>query len=156
MSETLSEMIALGTPAPKFNLPDTNGKTISLENFSDFPALLVVFMCNHCPFVKHILESLVEFVKHYQSKGLAVVGINSNDVVMYPQDNPEQMAKLAKEADFTFPFLYDESQQTAKDYHATCTPDQPDQDRPDPGRPDPDRLDPDLLLASFLWLPVPW
>ena len=80
-------------------------------------------MCNHCPFVKHILNVTVDLVREYQTKGVAVVGINSNDVVNFPEDSPEMMAKVAKESDFTFPYLYDQSQEVAKAYHAACTPD---------------------------------
>ncbi len=123
MSLTASQMLELGTPAPQFNLPDTTGRKVSLHDFKDAPALLVVFMCNHCPFVKHILDKMVELVKGYQKKGVAVVGINSNDVANYPQDSPEMMAKTAKKSGFTFPYLYDETQQTARSYRAACTPD---------------------------------
>ncbi len=123
MVRTLSEMIALGTKSPHFNLPDTAGKMVSLKDFETSPALLVVFMCNHCPFVKHILTGLVELIKQYQPKGVAVVGINSNDVDSFPEDSPEMMRKIAKEKDFTFPYLFDEYQKVAKAYHAACTPD---------------------------------
>ena len=123
MVETASEMLALGTPAPAFDLPDTEGHMVSLSDFKEAPALLVIFMCNHCPFVKHILNPMVGLVREYQAKGVAVVGINSNDVVNFPEDSPEMMAKVAKEAGFTFGYLYDESQEVAKAYHAACTPD---------------------------------
>ncbi len=123
MSLTASQMLELGTPAPQFNLPDTAGKEVTLGDFMDAPALLVIFMCNHCPFVKHILHKLVELVKGYQKKGVAVVGINSNDVASYPDDSPELMAKTAKKSGFTFPYLYDETQEAAKAYRAACTPD---------------------------------
>jgi peroxiredoxin len=122
MVMTASEMLALGTPAPGFSLPDIEGNIVSPGDFEDSPALLVVFMCNHCPFVKHILAALVELVQEYQAKGLAVVGINSNDVENFPEDKPEMMAKVAKEAGFTFPYLYDQSQEVAKSYRAACTP----------------------------------
>ncbi len=123
MSVTASKMLDLGTSAPDFNLPDTQGNMVSLGNFKDTPALLVIFMCNHCPFVKHILSLMVDLIKQYQAKGMAVVGINSNDVANFPDDRPEKMAKVAKEASLTFPYLYDETQEVAKAYHAACTPD---------------------------------
>jgi peroxiredoxin len=123
MSATLSTMLPLGTKAPDFSLPDTQGKTVSLEDFRESPALLVIFMCNHCPFVKHILDHLVKLVKEYQDKGLAVVAINSNDVSTYPDDSPEKMADVAKSKDFTFAYLYDENQDVAEAYRAACTPD---------------------------------
>jgi peroxiredoxin len=119
-----SRMLALGTPAPSFSLPDAvSGKTISLESLPDAQALLVVFMCNHCPFVKHILDGFASFAREYGPKGLAVVAISSNDVAAYPDDAPAEMAKLARAKGFTFPYLYDESQQVAKSYQAICTPD---------------------------------
>jgi peroxiredoxin len=123
MTVTASKMISLGTSAPDFSLPDTEGNNVSLSDFKQAPALLVVFMCNHCPFVKHILESFVELAKDYQQKGVAVVAISSNDVNDFPEDSPEMMAQKAKESGFTFPFLYDENQKVAKAYQATCTPD---------------------------------
>ncbi|MHC4640354.1 MAG: thioredoxin family protein [Planctomycetota bacterium] len=123
MTATNSTMLALGTSAPNFSLPDTEGNIVSLADFKEAPALLVIFMCNHCPFIKHIVSDLVELAKEYQSKGIAVVGINSNDVANYPDDGPELMAKLVKEAGFTFPYLYDETQEVAKAYNAACTPD---------------------------------
>jgi len=118
-----STMLPLGTEAPDFKLPDTQGKTVSLADFEDIPALLVIFMCNHCPFVKHIINELVKLVKEYQQKGVAVVGINSNDVESFLEDRPDMMAKAAKKKGFTFPYLYDESQNIARAYHAACTPD---------------------------------
>jgi peroxiredoxin len=118
-----STMLAIGTKAPNFELLDTEGKMVSLKDFADKKALLVVFMCNHCPFVKHIIDKLVEIVREYQSKGIAVVGINSNDVENYPDDSPSAMARVAKEKGFAFPYLYDESQNVAKAYKAACTPD---------------------------------
>jgi len=123
MVMTASTMLRLGTLAPDFSLPDTEGNVISTNDFKEAPALLVVFMCNHCPFVKHILSGLIELIKEYQAKGVAVVGINSNDVTNFPEDSPEMMAKVAKEKSFTFPYLYDETQAVAKAYHASCTPD---------------------------------
>ncbi len=123
MSLTASQMLELGTSAPQFNLPDTAGKQVNLSDFKDTPALLVIFMCNHCPFVKHVLDKMVELVKGYQKKGVAVVAINSNDVDNYPDDRPEMMAKIAKKTGFTFPYLYDETQKAARAYRAACTPD---------------------------------
>ena len=123
MVATASTMLPLGTKAPDFRLPDIDGNIVSLADFEDSPALLVVFMCNHCPFVKHILEPMAALISDYQKKGVAVVGINSNDVENYPEDAPDRMAAVAAEKDFTFPYLYDQSQQVAKAYYAACTPD---------------------------------
>ncbi len=123
MAVTASTMLTLGTSAPDFSLPDTEGNLVCLDDFKDAPALLVIFLCNHCPFVKHVLGGLTGLIKVYQAKGVAVVGINSNDVGDYPEDRPEMMAKLAEEKGFTFPYLYDETQDVAKAYHAACTPD---------------------------------
>jgi len=116
-------MLELGTSAPDFHLPDTNGKIISLKDFQDAPALLIIFMCNHCPFVKHILNDLVELIKDYQERSVAVVGINSNNFENYPEDCPKIMKETTKKKGFTFPYLYDESQEVAKSYSAACTPD---------------------------------
>lgn len=123
MTVTTSKMLPLGTSAPDFKLPDTEGNMVSLADFKKAQALLVIFMCNHCPFVKHVLSVLVELIKEYQAKGIAVVGINSNDVASFPEDSPEMMAKVAREAGFAFPYLYDETQEVAKVYSAACTPD---------------------------------
>ena len=123
MAVTASRMLALGTSAPDFSLPDTAGNTVSLADFEKSPALLIIFMCNHCPFVKHVLGNLVELIKGYQAKEVAVVGINSNDVANYPDDRPDMMAELARESGFTFPYLYDETQEVAGMYSAACTPD---------------------------------
>ncbi|MGD9110437.1 MAG: thioredoxin family protein [Phycisphaerales bacterium] len=123
MTATASTMLPLGTQAPDFALPDTDGSTVTLSDFKGKKALLVIFMCNHCPFVKHVLEDMVSLIKEYQQKGLAAVGINSNDVENYPEDSPDMMATVAKEKGFTFPYLYDEDQQVAKAYQAACTPD---------------------------------
>jgi peroxiredoxin len=116
-------MPELGLPAPEFSLPDPTGKTWSLSDFSDAKALLVVFMCNHCPFVIHLREALSAFASEYQPKGVAVVGINANDVMTHPDDSPEKMAEEIERVGYTFPYLYDESQQTAQAYRAACTPD---------------------------------
>jgi peroxiredoxin len=124
MVVTTSKMLALGTKAPDFSLPaDTKGNIVSLSDLAEAPALLVVFMCNHCPYVKHVLSDLVRLVKEYQTKGVAVVGINSNDFANFPEDSPEMMAKIAKKTGFTFPYLFDEIQKVAKAYRAACTPD---------------------------------
>lgn len=123
MAVTASRMLELGTSAPDFSLPDTRGKIVSLADFDKSPALLVIFLCNHCPFVKHVLSNLVKLIEDYQTRGVAVVGINSNDVENYPEDSPDMMAKLAKQSGFTFPYLYDETQEVAKAYSAACTPD---------------------------------
>jgi peroxiredoxin len=123
MVVTASTMLQLGTLAEEFSLPDTKGNIVSLGDFGQAPALLIVFMCNHCPFVKHILSDLIGLVKEYRAKGVAVIGINSNDVANFPEDSPEMMAKAAREYDFPFPYLYDETQEVAKAYHAACTPD---------------------------------
>lgn len=123
MAVTPSTMLELGTPAPDFSLPDPAGKTYSLGDFADSPALLVMFICNHCPYVKHLRTGLAEFAREYQARGLAVVGISSNDVRTHPQDGPKKMAEEAADAGYTFPYLYDASQSVAKHYRAACTPD---------------------------------
>ncbi len=123
MAKTLSTMLDLGTPAPVFNLPDTQGNQVSLDDFSGAKALLVAFLCNHCPYVIHIRPALAAFAREFQSRGLAVVGINANDVVRYPDDSPEKMKVEAVQAGYTFPYLFDETQAVAKAYRAACTPD---------------------------------
>jgi len=123
MVAVISTMLQLGTRAPDFKLPDTGGKMISLADFKNAAALLIVFMCNHCPYVKHIRAGLAQLARDYQPRGLAVVGISSNDVANYPQDSPAKMAEEAKSAGYVFPYLYDETQGVAKAYHAACTPD---------------------------------
>src|SRR5512139_455730 len=116
MAVTPSTMLPLGTKAPGFKLPDTSGKTVSLKDFERVPALLVIFMCNHCPYVKHIRVHLTELVKEYQKKGVEAVAVNSNDVTGFPEDNPENMARVVKELGYTFPYLYKESKKTARAY----------------------------------------
>lgn len=116
-------MLPLGTKAPGFRLPDPHGKLVSLDIFTGAPALLVAFICNHCPYVKHIRTSFASFAREYQARGVAIVGINSNDVANYPDDSPEKMAEEIVAAGYTFPYLYDESQEVAKAYRAACTPD---------------------------------
>jgi len=123
MVKTASTMLELGTPAPGFSLRDAEGKTVSLADFADAKALLVMFICNHCPFVKHVAGELARLGKEYQERGVAVVGINSNDVENYPEDSPRKMAEELKARGYTFPYLYDESQEVAKAYRAACTPD---------------------------------
>lgn len=123
MAVTASRMLDLGTSAPDFSLPDTEGNVVSIADFEKSPALLIIFMCNHCPFVKHVLSKLIDLIKGYQARSVTVVGINSNDVANYQEDSPKMMAKLAKESGFTFPYLYDETQGVAKAYSAACTPD---------------------------------
>jgi peroxiredoxin len=116
-------MLPLGTKAPEFRLLDTGGKLVSLRDFSRAQALLVVFMCNHCPYVKHIRSGLAQLARDYQPRGVAMVGISSNDVANYPADSPAKMAEEAKAAGYVFPYLYDETQELAKTYRAACTPD---------------------------------
>lgn len=123
MVMTASTMLPLGTEAPDFTLPDVQGNPISLSDFKEAEALVVVFMCNHCPFVKHVIDGLAKLAKEYQSRGVAFVGINSNDVENYPEDRPERMAQFAREKGIAFPYLYDETQEAAKRYRAACTPD---------------------------------
>ena len=116
-------MLPLGTTAPDFNLPDTNGKTVSLAQFKGEPALLVLFICNHCPYVKHLREGLAQLGREYLPRHAAIVAINSNDAANYPDDSPAKMKAEVKAAGYLFPYLYDESQAVAKAYHAACTPD---------------------------------
>ncbi len=123
MALTPSTMLELGTEAPDFSLPSTvDGKTISRQDFSNRP-LLVMFICNHCPFVKHLNKHLAQTCQEYQAKGVGIVGISSNDVSTHPDDSPEKMAEEAKTLGYTFPYLFDESQEVAKAYRAACTPD---------------------------------
>lgn len=123
MALTPSTMLPLGTTAPDFKLPDTSGRTVSLADFKNAPALLVLFICNHCPYVKHIRAGLAQLARDYTPKGVAVVAINSNDVANYPDDSPARMKEEVKSAGYTFPYLYDETQAVAKAYRAACTPD---------------------------------
>jgi peroxiredoxin len=124
MARTTSTELPFGTPAPGFNLPDTTSdRRVSLADFEDAPALLVAFLCNHCPYVKHIQRGLVDLARDYQPRGVGIVGISSNDVQAYPDDSPERMAEEAKAAGYSFPYLYDESQSVARAYRAACTPD---------------------------------
>ncbi len=123
MSLTPSTMLPLGTAAPDFHLPDTQGRIVSPADFRSAPAFLVVFMCNHCPYVKWIRHGLAQLGREYQPKGVAMVGINANDAANYPADSPSQMRAEVKSAGYTFPYLYDETQTVAKAYRAACTPD---------------------------------
>ena len=121
---TPSKMLALGTKAPDFKLPDVvSGKMLSLSDFKNKKALLVMFICNHCPYVQHIKEELSRLGKDYFQKDIAITAISSNDAVGYPDDSPENLKKMSQTLEFTFPYLYDESQDVAKRYAAACTPD---------------------------------
>jgi thiol-disulfide isomerase/thioredoxin len=149
MALTPSTMLELGTSLPGFRLPDPSGKVVASDDFKDSPALLVAFICNHCPYVKHIRAELAQFAKDYQGSGLAMVAINSNDVANYPDDGPAKMAEEVEQVGYVFPYLYDESQEVAKAYRAACTPEfylfdadrrlvyrgQFDDSRPESGRP---------------------
>ncbi|MEL7833970.1 thioredoxin family protein [Fodinibius sp. Rm-B-1B1-1] len=124
MSSTPSTMMDLGTKAPDFKLFDTvNNQLVSLDDFDNAKGLLVVFMCNHCPYVKHILDEFVVAARDLQQKGIGVVAISSNDVENYPDDSPVKMAAEARAHQFSFPYLYDGTQEVAKAYNAACTPD---------------------------------
>ncbi len=119
-----STMLPLGTTAPKFDLPDTaTGDMVSIGDFADAKGLLVMFICNHCPYVQHIRHGLVELGNDYADGDLGIVAISSNDPAAYPTDGPEEMAREAQEFGYRFPYLYDESQEVAKAYTAMCTPD---------------------------------
>lgn len=123
MARTPSTMLDLGTQAPDFSLPEpATGQPVSRQDYSGKP-LLVAFICNHCPYVIHIAEAFSDFAKEYQGKGLAVVGINANDVENYPADSPDKMVEMSQQYAFSFPYLFDESQQVAQAYQAACTPD---------------------------------
>ena len=149
MALTPSTMLALGTKAPDFKLQNVDGRQVSLADFKGAPALLVMFICNHCPFVKHVAAALAELGREYQAKGAAVVAISSNNPVTHPADSPEQMVHEAEKRGYTFPYLFDETQDVAKVYRAACTPDfyvfdkdqklvyrgQMDDSRPDSGIP---------------------
>ncbi len=124
MALTASTMLPLGTQAPNFHLPDVvSGKSIALSTFADKKALLVMFICQHCPFVKHIKAELGQLAKDYFQTDLGIVGISANDINNYPDDAPELLKEMATELKFNFPLCYDESQETAKAYTAACTPD---------------------------------
>ena len=124
MALTASTMLELNTKAPEFQLPDVvSGKTISLDTFAGKKALLVMFICRHCPFVKHIQTDLAQLGKDYKEKNVGIVAISANNADQYPEDAPEKLKQMAEELGFTFPFCYDETQETAKAYTAACTPD---------------------------------
>jgi peroxiredoxin len=116
-------MLSLGTAAPDFSLPDAGGKVVSLADFANSPVLLVMFICNHCPFVKHVAGELSKLVQEYQPRGVAAVGINSNDAAGYPDDSPARMVDEIRQRGYTFPYLVDQSQAVARAYRAACTPD---------------------------------
>ena len=116
-------MLPLGAKAPEFSLPDPFRRVWTLADFEGAPALLVAFICNHCPFVKHVRTGFAQLAKDYQERGVAVVGISSNDFEAYPDDAPAAMAAEAQEADYRFPYLVDETQEVARAYGAACTPD---------------------------------
>ncbi|WP_297703546.1 thioredoxin family protein [uncultured Eudoraea sp.] len=124
MARTPSNMLPLGTIAPNFTLPDTtNDKIVSLNQINGEKGTVIMFICNHCPFVKHLNSTIVQLAVTYQSKGIAFIAISSNDVVNYPQDAPELMKQTALQERYSFPYLFDESQEVAMAYEAACTPD---------------------------------
>ncbi len=124
MARTESRMLPLGTPAPDFSLPEPlNKRTVGLDDIAGDKATLVMFICNHCPFVKHLLDGLVRLGHDYADQPAGLVAISSNDVTGYPQDRPERMAELARDKGFAFPYLFDESQNIARAFSAACTPD---------------------------------
>lgn len=124
MAKTPSNMIPLGTKAPDFNLLDTvSNKNYSLQELKSEIATVIMFICNHCPYVKHIMPKLCEVAKTYQDKGIKFIAINSNDVISYPDDSPDKMHDEALRSHFTFPYLFDATQEVAKSYQAACTPD---------------------------------
>ena len=123
MPKRQSRMLALGTPAPDFSLLDGHGVTHRLQDLRAAPALLVAFICNHCPYVVHLLPGFVDYAREYAARGLAIVAISANDATAYPADDPREMAALAERLAFPFPYLYDESQQVALADGAICTPD---------------------------------
>ena len=121
---TPSTMLPLGTPAPDFELSDVvSGKTISLKTFSDCKALLIIFMCRHCPFVKHVQQEFYNIQEDYQDRGLGIIAISANDVAKYPDDSPDNLKAMAQEFSYKFPVCYDETQEVSKAYTAACTPD---------------------------------
>lgn len=117
-------MLPLGTQAPDFELPDTvSGKTVRLSEIISPKATVVMFLCNHCPYVLHVNAEIVRLAREFQSRGVSFVGISSNDAVAYPEDGPDQMRVHAREVGYPFPYLYDETQEVARAYDAACTPD---------------------------------
>jgi len=123
MALTPSTMLPLGTPAPAFSLPDTDGRLVSIDEFAPAPALVVMFICNHCPYVKHVRDELARFGRDMNARGVAVVAISSNDVATHPADSPAKMAEEKRAAGYVFPYLYDADQSVAAAYKAACTPD---------------------------------
>lgn len=123
MAEVNSTMLPLGTPAPEFALPDADGNTVSLGQFDGASAYVVAFICNHCPYVFHIRRDFARLADEYLERGVAVIAINANDATLYPDDSPEKMKAQIFEAGYTFPYLFDETQEVAKAYRAACTPD---------------------------------
>ena len=123
MARTPSTMLELGTAAPPFALPDTDGRIVKSEDFGDAPALLVMFICNHCPFVKHVRDELAAIGREYRARGAAIVAISANDPAQYPADGPDAMRLEKEAAGYVFPYLFDESQEVAAAYRAACTPD---------------------------------
>ncbi|MFM8379486.1 MAG: thioredoxin family protein [Planctomycetia bacterium] len=123
MVRTPSTMLPLGTPAPDFSLPSVDGRTLSLADVAGEKGTLVMFICNHCPFVKHVADELAALGREYLPRGVGVVAISSNDVASHPADSPEQMVHEAEQRGYVFPYLYDETQAVAQAYHAACTPD---------------------------------
>ncbi|MFC1628998.1 thioredoxin family protein, partial [Gemmatimonadota bacterium] len=123
MALTESTMLPLGTTAPGFSLPDTEGTTISLADLTGNDPLVVIFICNHCPYVIHIQTELATVAREYEARGVRFVGINSNDAEAYPDDSPEKMREAKERIGYSFPYLFDESQEVAKAYRAACTPD---------------------------------
>jgi peroxiredoxin len=149
MARTPSTMLPLGTQAPDFRLLNVDGRIVGLDDFRGAPAYLLAFICNHCPFVKHVAEGLADLGREYQAKGVAVIAVSSNDATKYPADSPEQMVHEVENRNYSFPYLFDETQEVAKAYRAACTPDfyvfdkdrklvyrgQMDDSRPDSGIP---------------------
>ena len=124
MALTPSTMLPLGTKAPEFSLPDVvSGDTITLDTFKDKKALLMMFICRHCPFVQHVKNEIAKIGKDYQNKNVGVVAISANDAGSYSEDDPDSLKEMVDELDFTFPYCYDETQEVAKSYTAACTPD---------------------------------
>ena len=123
MAATSSTMLELGTRAPDFSLPDTDGRMVSLADYRDASGLLVMFICNHCPYVRHVRHELARLGEDYLRRGVAIVAINSNDVLAYPDDRPERMKEEKEQVGYPFPYLFDESQEVAKAYGTACTPD---------------------------------
>jgi peroxiredoxin len=116
-------MLPLGTHLPWFRLPDLDGRLVSSDDARESPALLIAFICHHCPFVRHIRHEFARVCREYAARGLAVIAINSNDIVEFPEDGPDGMRQEARDAGYSFPYLFDESQEVAKTFRAACTPD---------------------------------